>query len=65
MERRIVMAVEKAAEMSIDEIIHGGRNREIVVARQVAMYMIHRPHLASNWRNVQRQTQPSLIRSSR
>ena len=40
MERRIIMAVEKATEMSIDEIIHGGRKREIVVARQVAMYMI-------------------------
>ena len=40
MERRIVMAVEKATEMSIYEIIHGGCKREIVVARQIAMYMI-------------------------
>ena len=40
MEKRIIMAVEKATALSINEIINGGRKREIVVARQIAMYLI-------------------------
>jgi hypothetical protein len=37
---RIFKAVEIATEKPMDEIIRGGRNRNIVIPRQIAMYLI-------------------------